>query len=129
MKLSLEHRHTIVNALRVAAETFTKDARRFGNGNSPQNYKLSQQFDKQAAEVRTIADDLEDSDEPVDTQVWFEVEYSDPSINDWFSSAISGVDTIEDARLKRDEIRARRDGITKFDYRIVKKTMTTEVVE
>lgn len=58
-------------------------------------------------------------------ETWFEIEYSIIGADDWFATS-STVDTIESARQKLVEKVA--NSLGGFEYRIVLKTLTAEVV-
>ena len=61
-----------------------------------------------------------------DSETWFEIEYSQRDANDWFSMAKPTFDTEESARI---ELSRYRDlGGAGVDYRLVRKTLITEVL-
>ncbi len=59
-----------------------------------------------------------------DSQTWYEIEYSEKAENAWYSSGVKA-DTEQSIQVKLEEIYG---GIPGFEYRIVKKTLTTEVL-
>jgi hypothetical protein len=62
---------------------------------------------------------------PEHTEVWYEIQYSPKGENDWFASGMAArSDTIEGARKQLRYCQAK----WLHDYRIVKKTLTEEVV-
>ena len=63
------------------------------------------------------------------TLAWYEIQYSLRDADDWYTSGFTA-DTIEAARKSLTEKLSRRQMAppTSFDYRIVRRTLTTEVV-
>lgn len=62
------------------------------------------------------------------TEEWFQIEYSRTGADDWFSEIETG-DTLESARRKHGKRKADLDLPVSFEFRIVKKTLSTEVIE
>jgi hypothetical protein len=59
----------------------------------------------------------------MDSETWFEIEYSHRGENDWYQSGMGTFDALESAREK---IRNRQD--EGFDYRVVKVIHTREAL-
>ena len=59
------------------------------------------------------------------TDVWFEIEYSVLGDNDWFSSA----DTFDSEKSAVTNLSKLAFKLSGFEFRIVKKTLTTEATE
>lgn len=58
----IAQRHTLANALRVAADQYAADAegfRKYAEGDAPQFKRTVEQFEHQAKEARELADAIE----------------------------------------------------------------------
>lgn len=60
---------------------------------------------------------------PEHTETWFEIEYSIHNADDWFETNHKA-DTLNAIKLKMRELDCKA-----WDYRVVRKTLTSEVVE
>jgi hypothetical protein len=62
----------------------------------------------------------------IHTETWYELEYL--NCGEWYSSSEQSMDTLESAR-KRLADRRELDNLTTFQWRLVKKTLTSEPLE
>lgn len=60
-------------------------------------------------------------------QVWYELEYSHAGEDDWYASSSAKVDTEAGIRMLLDSHNQLRHTLS-FEYRMVRKTLSTEVV-
>jgi hypothetical protein len=81
--------------------------------------------------ARTLAEALVETDQPEpDVEVWYALEVSAPDADDWYATSPQTADSEKGARaLLANQTLADRQHNTRFDYRIVRKTLTTEVIE
>lgn len=62
------------------------------------------------------------------SEIWYAIEVSMKGADDWFSTSASTSDTVKHAKGKLADLQQKDTGGV-YEYRIVRKTVTTEVVE